>query len=213
MVNQYKKGTKLSVTLTNAISLIVKSSAVYVCVHDLLQCTKVKSLDTISMQSVFVAWIKVPFISTRLRSLQLYVYTFFSFASCRISDFIIFINRMQPFPRDNSSVSVIYLLFGHFSYVIRFGILLSLTLFFSHCDLFAKPFPISTQHLYSSAVSCFCYGWTFFFSSLVLLLEFWSVLFRFLLKIDIMFSCDLQPYWNKVRTYTLDFQLIYTCID
>lgn len=49
-----------------------------------------------------------------------------------------FHQSMRPFPRDNSSVSVIYLLFGHFSYVIRLE-------FFFH-SIYLLNIPFYVQH-------------------------------------------------------------------
>lgn len=92
-----------------------------------------KSPDTISMQSVFVAWIKMSLFNSSPSLFLPHI------------QFHHFHQSMQSFPRDISSVSVIYLQFGHFSYVV-------------HSDFFC--YHLFTKPLYSpfsaSSIGCIC---------------------------------------------------------
>lgn len=90
------------------------------------------------------------------------------------SDFIIFINRCSHFHAIILPFSVIYLLFGHFSYVVRF----KFSFFIHSFDLFCKTFPFDLPPSTFSAhtntsMYIFC------------------VVFRFSVKISITFQCDL----------------------
>lgn len=96
------------------------------------------------------------------------------------SDFIIFINRCSHFHAIILPFSVIYLLFGHFSYVVRF----KFSFFIHSFDLFCKTFPFDLPPSTFSAhtntsMYIFC------------------VVFRFSVKISITFQCDLWPYWTR----------------